>query len=296
MISAEVFGLMLLAVCAIILMLSTIAIVIYEVGTRNKVLSKTSGAEKDWLFSNIHETIYNIMVGKEPSGTSFGIRIDDYKRYCQMLRITYEPKKLIGMKIEGFAFLIISILISYLMLDNLMIAGIVVLVGVLFFVLLYMYPYSKIKNDAEERLYKVKDDLPRFLSLLEKALDFPVDQAILITARKFPSPLSDDLLMSLSEMSLGAGGWEDVLVELARTYQIETFNDVVLEIISAHKQGINIRPLVERKCVEIEKVRLYDMEAHDSKVKSMIYLPVMALKIVPLMGIICIPMLMRAQF
>ena len=80
-------------------------------------------------------------------------------------------------------------------------------------------------------------------------------------------------------------------MELAKVYNIESFNDLVLEIVNSYEQGVNIRPLINRKAFEIEQARLYDVEAHDAKIKTMIFVPVIALKVLPLMALICLPML-----
>ena len=92
-------------------------------------------------------------------------------------------------------------------------------------------------------------------------------------------------------MALGANGWQETLLDLARTYEIENFSDLVLEIINSYEQGVNIRPLVTRKAYEVEQSRMYAVESHDARIKTMIYLPIIGLKVLPLMALICLPML-----
>ena len=154
-----------------------------------------------------------------------------------------------------------------------------------------MMPYSRLKSQVENKLFYVSDDLPRFLSLLEKAMDLPIDQAMLVTASKFDSPLSEDLIDSINKVALGANGWQETLLDLARTYEIENFSDLVLEIINSYEQGVNIRSLITRKAHEVEQSRMYAVESHDARIKTMIYLPIIGLKVLPLMALICLPML-----
>lgn len=157
--------------------------------------------------------------------------------------------------------------------------------------LLWVKPYSDIKSAAEERLFKIQDDLPRFLSLLEKAMDLPVDQAMLVTASRFSSPLSDDIMDSINKVSLGANGWTETLVDLAKIYKLDDFSDLMLEIVNSYEQGTNVRALVIRKSKEVEQNRLYAVESHDSKIKTLIFLPIIVFKVIPLMALICVPMM-----
>ena len=165
------------------------------------------------------------------------------------------------------------------------------LIALTIFYIMWALPYNKLKSKADEKLFKIQDDLPRFLSLLEKAMDLPIDRAMLVTASHFQSPLSEDLIDSINKVSLGANGWTETLVDLARTYKIEDFSDLILEIVNSYEQGVNVRELVNRKATDVEQTRLFAVEAHDSKIKTLIFLPIIALKIIPLMLLICLPMI-----
>ena len=166
----------------------------------------------------------------------------------------------------------------------------VIVAGTAVTVLWYL-PQKRMESEVADKLFYVKDDLPRFLSLLEKAMDLPIDQAMVVTASRFDSPLSQDLIDSINKVALGADGWQQTLMDLAKIYQIEDFSDLVLEIVNSYEQGVNVRPMVNRKSYEIEQSRMYAVEAHDAKIKTLIYLPVIVLKVLPLMALVCLPML-----
>ena len=291
----NIIGLMALTSVSIIMFLCVVFSFLYDKTKEKNKLIKTA-PEDDWLFSCFHESVYDLMYKKPPHDTMIGLSIEEYHKYCDILKEPFRPKKMIAFRIEGVSILLAFIGVGYSMIEqSLALSVSLICTGVVLAYVIGFMPFASIKNRANERLFKIRDDLPRFLSLLEKALDFSVDQALRITAMKFKSPLSDDMLDTLNTVALGAGGWQDSLVRLADTYRIDAFSDVVLDLINAHEQGMNIRTLVNRKCYEIEQIRLYDVEQHDQKVKSMIYFPIMTMKLLPMLILICYPMLTSAS-
>lgn len=280
---------LIVGILAVLLTCLVIAVIYYDKKIDKLRLSNPD--KEDWSLKNIQESIYFMFYKKEPSEKICGLDVEEYTRYCKVLHTQPETKKIISMRIEGYLIFLVCSILSFLTTYNIALTVIFLFIGTVCCFLLSVYPYMVVKNKAEERLFHIKDDLPRFLALLEKAMDLPIDQAILITAEKFKSPLADDLLDCIHQVSLGANGWQSTLMELAKVYNIESFNDLVLEIVNSYEQGVNIRPLINRKAYEIEQTRLYDAEAHDAKIKTMIFVPVIALKVLPLMALICLPML-----
>lgn len=287
---SEIITTMCMSMLAIILILSLIAIFVYEKGQKKQTLG-AKRSDDDWLFSNFQKTVYD-MFYKNPKGDSLcGISQEEYYRYCKILHITPHIETYVALRFEA-AFILFFLLAGALfMSSNMLIMTICLLLAATVFYLMWIMPYSQIKDKAEERLFHIQDDLPRFLSLLEKAMDLPVDQAMIVTATKFESPLSEDIIDSINKVSLGANGWTETLVDLAKIYKIEDFSDLILEIVNSYEQGINVRSLVNRKAKEVEETRLYAVEAHDSKIKTLIFLPIIAFKVLPLMVMICLPML-----
>ena len=275
---------------AIILFLIAIAVILYEKQKKSAALNKK--ADEDWLFSNFQRSIYNLFFKKSSSESLCGISRSEYKRYCRILHEPEQYENIIALRIEAVAISFIFLVLAYsLSFYSIIIEVICFLVALTIFYIMWALPYSKLKSKADEKLFKIQDDLPRFLSLLEKAMDLPIDRAMLVTASYFQSPLSEDLIDSINKVSLGANGWTETLVDLARTYKIEDFSDLILEIVNSYEQGVNVRELVNRKATDVEQTRLFAVEAHDSKIKTLIFLPIIALKIVPLMLLICLPMI-----
>ena len=265
-----------------------IGIFVYD--KKNKsILQK--GKTKDWLFADFQKTVYGLFYKKEPAEKLCGIDIDKFQRYCRILHQKPDVKNIISLRIEGFVIFMVCGILALLTTYSLYVMCFFIVIGFICFYGMAMLPMKNIEAKAEERLFQIKDDLPRFLALLEKAMDLPIDQAILITASKFRSPLAEDLMDCIHQVTLGADGWQSTLMDLAKTYDIESFNDLVLEIVNAYEQGVNIRPLINRKAYEIEQTHLYDVETHDAQIKSMIFLPIIGLKVLPLMALICLPML-----
>lgn len=275
---------------AIILFLIAIAVILYEKQKKSAALNKK--ADEDWLFSNFQRSIYNLFFKKSSSESLCGISRSEYKRYCRILHEPEQYENIIALRIEAVAISFIFLVLAYsLSFYSIIIEVICFLIALTIFYIMWALPYNKLKSKADEKLFKIQDDLPRFLSLLEKAMDLPIDRAMLVTASHFQSPLSEDLIDSINKVSLGANGWTETLVDLARTYKIEDFSDLILEIVNSYEQGVNVRELVNRKATDVEQTRLFAVEAHDSKIKTLIFLPIIALKIVPLMLLICLPMI-----
>lgn len=250
----------------------------------------------DWLFSGFQEKLYDFCYKNPTSEKICGVDVKKYERYCKLLKLPCDVKNIVSLKIEGCVLFFFCLILSYVASYNIIAVSILWLIGFAFFYFMGIKPLQNIEKKAEEKLFHVTDDLPRYLSLLEKAMDLPVDQAMMVTALKFDSPLSEDILDSINKISLGADGWQDTLISLAKTYDIVEFSDLILEIVNAYEQGVNIRQIIDRKAYEIEQSRLYAVEAHDSKTKTMIFLPIMLLKIVPLMALICMPMISEFAF
>lgn len=257
----------------------------------NTVILTSESTGKDWLFNGFQDLVYDAFFKNENSDSICGVSKKEYERYCKITHTTGKFKTIVAFRIEAAIILFAGTLIAYSVMSMVWAAVSIICIAAVTAIAMWMLPYNNLKNKAEERLYQIQNDLPRFLSLMEKAMDLPIDQALLITAQKFPSPLSDDVIDSINKVSLGADGWQSTLFELAKAYEITDFSDLVLEIVNSYEQGVNVRKTVERKVYEIEQNRLYAVEAHDAKIKTMIFLPVILLKILPLMVLIVLPMI-----
>ena len=286
--TSEIALVLFVSTIAIFMCAASVGILVYEKSSKKKALVNVP--EDDWLFSGFHELVFSITFRKKNEETYCGINNEEYTRFCKILHIVPNLKRLAAMRVEAVLLLLVFMTIPIVFEFDLMTRLAFCIIGFIFYYYLWNHPYKSLKLKAEERLFRIQDDLPRFLALLEKAMDLPIDQAIIATASKFESPLSDDLMDSIMKVSLGANGWQEPLTQLAECYRIEDFSDLVLEIINAYEQGVDIRELVIRKASDVEKNRLLAVEAHDATIKSLLTLPIMVLKILPLMAMICIPM------
>ena len=140
---------------------------------------------------------------KEPAEKLCGIDIDKFQRYCRILHQKPDVKNIISLRIEGFVIFMICGILALLTTYSLYVMCFFIVIGLICFYGMAMLPMKNIEAKAEERLFQIKDDLPRFLALLEKAMDLPIDQAILITASKFRSPLAEDLMDCIHQVTLG---------------------------------------------------------------------------------------------
>lgn len=261
---------------------------------RNKKYSRLGDEDQDgWLFSHFFESVCKTVYGKSRSDKLSGISRKEYDRYCRIIHRDNDYEASVGKRVTGLASLMLCLCVPLLGEGSFSAGAAFLFIGVIAFYLLYIMPYANIKSAVEKRLFHIVDDMPRFLSLMEKAMDLPIDQAMAITAKRFDSPLSDDIIDSLNKVSLGASGWTQTLTDLARLYQLQDFSDLILEITNSYEQGLNIRPVIERKAYEVEQKRMLAVEEHDTKIKTMIFLPIIMMKVVPLMVLIALPMLSK---
>ena len=290
MLKPEIITTILLSTVGIFLLFSVFGTFFYEKKLKSLRLEQVD--QTDWLFKGIHDTVFDIFYkGKENAEKLCGIDRLEYIRKCKIIHRIPQFKAVVAMRTEAVIIAFVFLAMAYITSYNMVMAVAFILVAIVAFLFLWYLPEKKMENEVENKLFYVKDDLPRFLSLLEKAMDLPIDQAMVVTASRFDSPLSGDIIDSINKVSLGANGWQETLMDLAKTYQIEDFSDLVLEIVNSYEQGVNIRPMVTRKAYEIEQNRMYNVESHDARIKTMIYIPIILLKILPLMALICLPML-----
>lgn len=267
----------------------TIMVLAYDRSIRKKKL--TDRDENDWLFHNFHERFYAVFVGKEPEGTIFGVDTRECAHFCRVMKEEDCTKKIIAMRLEGLFLFIFALAATYVLQPVPILAGVAAILGVFAITTLTVMPYSKLKSNVKNRLYEIEEALPRYLSLLSKALDLPIEQAIEVTAQSFPCALSSDLMDCCNSIRLGADGWQESLTRLAGVYQLDSFNGFVMDIIQAYSQGTDIKEAVVRKTYALEQNRLYVVEQEDARTKSLIIVPMVIFKIIPLMAIMLVPML-----
>ena len=290
-ISTEIIFLSILGGFAVFMLSTLIAILVYEAHKNTSVFGQKD--KDDWLFHDFHTKVYDFLYsGKTPSGTMMGVKVATFERQCEIIHIKPPTKQVIAMKMEGFVCMFFAIVAGYAALQvNTFIAVAVLFSGVAGFYTLFIYKSQEISKKAKRRMDKIKEDLPRYVILLEKAMDLPIDQAIILTAQKFKSPLSEDLIDSANEAALGvSGGWQRMLINLAKRYDLDSFNGLVLDIVNAYNQGNDIKEAITRKGKDLEEEHIYEVEAQDAKTKTIVFIPVILFKLIPIGALIILPM------
>ena len=276
-------GVATLIVCILLMILS------YDKSLKKKKLTDVD--ENDWLFHNFHEKFYYTFISKEPEGVMFSIDTTECAHCCRVLKIPDNTKQIIAMRLEGLLLFIVALGAAYVLMPVPILAAVSMIMGVCAVTALSVMPYSRLKSNVDHRLYEIEETLPRYLSLLSKALGLPIEQAIEVTAQSFPCTLSSDLLDCCNSIRLGANGWQEALTSLANVYKLDSFNGFVMDIIQAYSQGTDIQEAVIRKTYALEQNRLYIVEQEDARTKSLIIIPMVVFKIIPLMAIMMIPMI-----
>lgn len=159
------------------LFIMSFAIMQYDRATKRSAFSKN--LHDEWLFKDFYLKTYSALFGyKDPNEVAIkmGIKIEDYYKNCQVLRITPKPKKIIMYTIYGICCFCISFILAILW------NPIVLLAGVMLFVVFAVTEQDTIKSRANDMRTQIQDDLPRFLDLLktELSIGLAVENAIYI--------------------------------------------------------------------------------------------------------------------
>ena len=236
------------------------------------------------------EKLYNIFLGnKDPVevAKAFGLEYDKYMLNCQIINKNPNMKKEAMLRIIGVFSFIGGALTSLLMgLD---------LIPFFLGIIIYLLCVSRITKNtakaAENKKTKIMTELPRFVDLLQSALDIglPIDVAISETAKTVPCTISDELNLSIIQMELGAESWQKALENMAHKYEIGIFSDFVLDIITSYNKGISVKDAVARKSYEIRQSSLLRAKERTAKMTTTILGPIMIYKIVPLLAIMLVP-------
>ena len=82
------------------------------------------------------------------------------------------------------------------------------------------------------------------------------------------------------------------MITLAKQYSITEFSSLVLDILNAYNNGSDIREAVTRKGKELEQSQLYSIEEKDSKIRTLVFIPVILFKLIPVTVLLILPMVM----
>lgn len=249
-----------------------------------------------WLFENWEVQVYNtLFANTDPMelGKTIGVDVQKYLHNCKLIRQGQQLKKVIIDKLCGFLIIGISGVATLLTLNF-----IIIIIGLLVAVPFIALPVYMTEKASEKRRFTIAEELPRFLDMLHSALiiGMPVNQAIEITARNLDGTvLAEELLQTLAATQVGAYSWQAALEKLADDYQVDTFTDFVLDITNAYNHGSSIQHSVARMSENIKGTNLTAMKARASKLTNTILFPILIFKIIPILGIMAIPLILQLQ-
>lgn len=249
--------------------------------------------ENEPFFHEFFKKAYYLVTQKDPRKVAkrFGIDGEKYMYACDLVKVKAELERMIVLKVLGISILIIFFAFA-LLLKNIpfLIVGIVI-GGLLVFV-----PGQKTLSDAEQRKNALFQELPRFLDLFQTALyiNLPVEEAIKITAKNLEGTvLSEEFMDAMSDVKIGARSWQMALERISRKYDIDEFSDFVLDLILSYNKGLNIYEMVKRRNNDLKQTSLLTMRERAIKLSNTILLPISLFEILPLIGILMIPIILQ---
>lgn len=240
--------------------------------------------------------LYHKMVGEDPEAfaNKIGIATDKYVFNCNMLGVEPKIEKVITARVIAIFILIVGIILT-LLIKSLYIQIFCILIFSAITVITFIAPTSIVAGKAEKRKKEFESELPRFLDLLQTALkiELPIATAIKITAESVSGILSDELLAALTITEVGISNWQDALYEIAERYEVDAFSDFVLDIVTAYKKGSDITESVERQSRDLKTSTLLKAKEDASKATSLVLIPVVIFKMLPLMAILFLPVILQ---
>ena len=246
-----------------------------------------------WLFENWQDGLYDILIKETPEnmGQKLGIDVAKYIHNCSLTQNSPKLKAIIIDKLVGYLILLVSLLLSVFTES-----WVLLIFGALFAIPLISLPILIIDTQVKQKKLQLANELPRFLDLLYTAIliDLPIEQAIKITAKNLPDTIiANEFNRAITDTSLGATSWQTALEKLASDYELDVLSDFVLDIVNAYNNGASILESIGRKAKDIKQSNILTMKERAAKLTNTILLPVLLLKILPVIAIICIPIIQQ---
>lgn len=244
-----------------------------------------------WLFEGWQANLYDALFQQDARkfAPKVGINVSKYLCDCQLNHATPDLKRVIIDRILGLILLLIGVLFT-------LIIGTPIWFVVFSVIAIFpiFFPIKNVEKAAARKRQQIADDLPRFLDLLYTALliGMPIDQAIDITASHLKgTALADEMLRTIADSKVGANNWQTALAQLAEDYEVDSLSDFVLDITNAYNNGTSIMDAVARQSKDIKQTNLVSMKERASKLTSTILFPILFFKIIPILLLMCIPII-----
>ena len=223
-----------------------------------------------------------------------GIATDKYIFNCNLIGVKPKVESIIIARLTALIVFIIGTILTVIS-GNLYISIFAGVTTVAVTAIVFISPTSLVAGKAQKRKEEFESEIPRFLDLLETALkiELPIATAIRITAESVSGILSEELLKGLTVTEVSTSNWQDVLYEIAQRYEVDAFSDFVLDIVTAYQKGSDITASVERQSRDLKNTTLLKAKENASKITSLVLLPVVIFKMIPLMVILFLPVIMQ---
>jgi len=246
-----------------------------------------------WLFNGWCENVYKSLTKKptEQIARRIGVDVNGYKHNCKITNLPVKLTDVVVKKLLGFLLVAICGFIG-IAFKNIFI----ILAGLLLATPLIFFEVQKTEKAAKLKKFRMMEELPRFVDLLQTALQIamPVEDAIILTASHLKETvLAGEFLNAAADMQIGACDWQAALEQLARNYEIDMLSDFVLDLVTAYNKGIPIADAVARKSRDVKQSNLLQMKERASRLTSTILLPVLGFKVMPLLALLCIPIIQQ---
>lgn len=261
----------------------------------DKKLKKETGYKEEPLYKDLDVKIYDAFIHKKPEivARKIGINAEEYYKNCELIRKPANLKGLIA-KIGLSAMTVLWFTVVGLITKNWYVS----IAGILIGLFLIVYLVKRPEEQAADVRAQIVAEMPRFLDMLQTALyiNMPVEEAISITAKHLKGTLlADEFAKTVAEIQLGAFGWQTALENMSHKYEVDIFSDFVLDIVTAYDKGIPIYDVVARKNKEIKQTNLLTLKENASKLNSTIVIPIAIFKLLPLIVILCIPIIYQLR-
>lgn len=246
-----------------------------------------------WLWSHAMEKFYNAIFGyTSPIKVSkaFGLEYDTYLINCEAIDYTPNLKKEAMMRVIGLFMFVTGIVLSAVFKS---VAPMIVGISAYYFLVSNIV--RNIAHKAKLKRAETLACLPRFADLLLSGLEIglPVETALRLTAENMPCIISNEILLSIADMQMGAKSWQESLGDIAEKYEIDILSDFVLDIVTAYNKGISVADAVSRKSYELKQNHLLLSKEKTAKMSNTVLVPIMIFKIVPLLLILLLPVSMQ---
>lgn len=242
------------------------------------------------------DMLCNKMFKEDPEiiAHKLGIATDKYIFNCNLINVKPKVELIIFARLVAFLILIVGIILT-LILPNFYLQLFSALIFLATTIIVFIAPTATVAGKAEKKQKEFESEIPRFLDLLGTALkiELPIATAIKITAESVDGILSEELLKALTVTEVGTSNWQDALYDIAQRYEVDSFSDFVLDIVTAYQKGSDITESVERQSRDLKTTTLLKAKEDASKATSTVLLPVVVFKMIPLMAILFLPVILQ---